>query len=340
MRRPLIIIINSSTFGKHFSAHIRRLESFATVEHLTVPAGIGAADLAARIRHADGIIASVTPKFPRHTLEQCTRLVHLVRHGIGCDNVDLEAATDLGIGVSRVKGLVEREAVAEYAVGLLIAAARKIPQGRSAVQQDHWAGRSAFIGMELSGKTVGIIGLGNIGSRSAEILHKGFNARIIASDPYITNERFQQFNATPVSLPQLLKDSDAVLFHCPLTPETQRMLGPAEFALLKPGSILVNTCRGELVEEDALYDALLNGPLGAYATDVVEGEPIDSSHRLTQLDNTIITPHLGGYSWESLEGMGLTCVEDMEAVFVHRSPAGELANPAILEKQFRQWPLS
>ncbi|MDQ3843920.1 MAG: hydroxyacid dehydrogenase, partial [Bacteroidota bacterium] len=296
MNRPLISIVNSSTFGKHFTEHISTLEKFADIQHVTVPADIEADALAEKIRDSDGIIASVTPRFPRKTLEQCTRLKLLVRHGIGCDNVDLVAATELGIPVSRVKGIVEREAVAEYAVALLMAASRLLPQGREAVRNSQWATRSRMIGMELLGKTIGIIGLGNIGSRSAEILSNGFNTNIIASDPYIAKERFKQFNATEVSLKELISRSNAILFHCPLTDETKRMLGKAQFAAMQKGAVLVNTCRGELVDEDALYEALQNGPMSAYATDVVEGEPIDGNHRLAKLDNVIITPHLGGYS--------------------------------------------
>lgn len=333
MSRPLISIVNSSTFGKHFTEHISTLEQFADLRHVTVPADIDGDALAEKIKDSDGIIASVTPKFPRKTLEQCTKLRLLVRHGIGCDNVDLVAATELGIPVSRVKGIVEREAVAEYAIALLMAGSRLLPQGAQAVKNSEWATRSKMVGMELLGKTIGIIGLGNIGSRSAEILSNGFNAKVIATDPYIAKERFAQFNATEVSLEELIKSANAILFHCPLTDETKRMLGKEQFASMKKGAVLVNTCRGELIDEDALCDALKNGPLGAYASDVVEGEPIDGNHRLAKIDNAIITPHLGGYSWESLHGMGQTCVDDSVAVFQNNGVPGELANPEVLNKR-------
>jgi phosphoglycerate dehydrogenase-like enzyme len=190
MSRIRISIVNSSTFGKHFKEHIAALEKFADIQHITVPADIDGDALAKKIKHSDGIIASVTPKYPRKTLEQCTKLKLLVRHGIGCDNVDLAAATELGIQVSRVKGIVEREAVAEYAVAMLMAASRLVPQGSQAVKNSEWASRSGMVGMELMGKTIGIIGLGNIGSRSAQILSNGFNATIIASDPYIMRQQY------------------------------------------------------------------------------------------------------------------------------------------------------
>lgn len=337
MSRPLISIVNSSTFGKHFKDHLKAIEEFADVQHVTVPSNIDPDTLAEKIKNADGIIASITPKFTRKTLEQCKKLVILVRHGIGCDNVDIQSATELGIMVSRVKGLVEREAVAEYAVALLIAASRLVPQGSQAVKNSQWTERYRMIGMELKGKTIGIIGLGNIGSRSAEILANGFKANVIAVDPYIDKERFNQFNAKEVSLKELISSSYAILFHCPLTAETKRMFGEKQFADMQKKPVLVNTCRGELIDENALYNALNNGLLGAYATDVVEGEPIDGNHRLAKLDNVIITPHLGGYSWESLHGMGQTCVDDVISVFQKGGIAGELANPEVLQKEYRKW---
>src|SRR5688500_16825431 len=293
MNRPLISIVNSSTFGKHFTEHVSTLEKFADIRHVTVPADIDADALAEKIKDSDGIIASVTPKFARKTLEQCTKLKLLARHGIGCDNVDLMAATELGIQVSRVKGIVERGAVAEYAVGLLMAASRLLPQGSQAVKNSQWASRSHMVGMELRGKTIGIIGLGNIGSRSAEILSNGFKANIIASDPYIDKERFRQFNAADVSLEELITRSNAILFDSPHTTETKRMLDKARIEAMQKSAVIVNADQGEFVAEDDFYEELQQGPLGAYATNVVQGESIDGNHRLAKLNNTSITPQLG-----------------------------------------------
>jgi len=337
MTKPQITIVNSSTFGKHFLEHISALEHFADISRVDVPIDIAAADLVAKLSEADGIIASVTPKFPAEVLSKLPKLVALFRHGIGCDNVDLQAATKLGIRVSRVQGLVERNAVAEHAISLLVSAARYIPQGREAVRNSEWSARSGFIGLEFSGKTFGIIGLGNIGSRSCEILTRGFSSKVLAFDPHITAEKFKEFGATSASLDQVLAESEAVLFHCPLTEQTKRLLGAKQFASMKKGSILVNTCRGELVDESALVAALQSGHLGAYATDVVEGEPIDGNHRLAKLPNVIITPHLGGYTWESLRGMGQTGVDDMISVFQKNENPKELANPQVLNSEYRKW---
>ena len=337
MKKPKIIIVNSSSFGRHFSEHIQTLESFAELSRVDVPANISAQELAPLLKDANGIIASVTPRFERHVLDSCKDLVLLFRHGIGCDNVDLKAATDLGIRVSRVKGIVERDAVAEHTIALLMAAARYVPQGAAAVKASGWSARAGMIGLELRSKKIGIIGLGNIGSRSAEILSRGFNAEVLAFDQKAPAERFEKTGARSVSLEELLQNSSAILFHCPLNDSTRRMLSSKQFAMMKKGALLVNTCRGELVNEDDLVQALTNGQLGCYATDVVEGEPIDGNHRLAKLDNVIITPHLGGYSWESLGGMGQTGVDDMLEVFTKNGAPGELANPEVLSKEFRTW---
>lgn len=338
MQRPQISIVNSSTFGKHFAEHISALERFADLHRLDVAADINAADLREKLLNADGIIASVTPRFPAELLSALPKLILLFRHGIGCDNVDLRSASEAGILVSRVKGIVEREAVSEHAISLLMAAARFLPQGHHAVTQSKWSARAGFIGLELKGKTVGIIGLGNIGSRSCEILSKGFNAKVLAVDPNVSQDAALKLGAELATLDEIIKQASVILFHCPLTEKTKRMFGKPQFAAMKKGSILVNTCRGELVDENALIDALQNGQLGAYATDVVEGEPIDGNHRLAKLSNVIITPHLGGYTTESLHGMGQTGVDDMIAVFTQGKLPGELANPEVLNKPYRTWP--
>jgi len=333
--RPKIAILNSSSFGKHHPDQIARLEAFAELKRVTVPPDVSAQVLTQALGNVDGIIASVTPKITRDTLSELSNLRLLARHGIGCDNVDLVAATELGIPVSRVKGILERDAVAELAVSLIMATARFIPQGFLAVRESRWEDRSKFIGIELRGKRVGLIGLGNIGSRVAEIMGLGFNSEIVAYDPHIDPAEVKI--ATLVGLEELLTTSDVISFHCPLTAETKRILNADRFKLIKRGARLINTCRGELLDESTLVEALKSGALTSYGTDVVEGEPIDGSHRLAQLPNALILPHLGGYSHESLRGMGETMVTDCENVFLKGEAPGQLANPEVTSKEYRKW---
>jgi phosphoglycerate dehydrogenase-like enzyme len=335
--KPDIVILNSSSFGKHHPDQIRRLEEFAKLRRVNVPADISAKELTAALGNPDGIIASVTPRIPGQTLQALTKLTLLARHGIGCDNVDLKAATELGIPVAKVEGIVERDAVAELALALILSAARYLQPGAIAVKESRWQDRSQFIGIELRNKRIGLIGLGNIGSRVAEILSRGFNSEVVACDPYLPQEAFSERCARSVSLDELLQSSDVISFHCPLKEDTRRMLGRDRFRLIKPGAILINTCRGELLEEEILVDALKSGQLRAYGTDVVEGEPIDGSHRLLKLPNVIVLPHLGGYSVESLRGMGETMVNDCIRVFQKGEPPALLANPEVLNKGLRRW---
>ncbi len=337
-RRPRICILNSSSFGKHHSDHISKLESFALLSRVDVDAAISAEDLLKAVGQVDAIIASVTPRLTSDFLLQQPDLRIVARHGIGCDNVDVAKATELGILVTNVEGVVERDSVAELAVALATAVARHVPQGAECVKQGRWAERSRFIGPELTRKTAGIIGLGNIGSRSAEILAGGFQCRVLAYDPYIPPENFVKFLAQKCGLEELLAQSDFVFLHCPLTKETRRMLGRERLAGMKKGAIIVNTCRGELLDEDALVEALKSGQLRGYGTDVVEGEPIDGTHRLLHLPGVVVLPHLGGYSFESLRGMGDTMVNDCMSVFVDKSLPKRVYNPEVLKNPLlRRW---
>ena len=152
---------------------------------------------------------------------------------------------------------------------------------------------------------------------------------MIACDPYVSAEEIAARHASKVDLDTLLADSQIISLHCPLTAETSRMLGAEQIARMRPGVILVNTCRGEIYNQADLIAALESGKVGGYATDVVEGEPIDANHVLLKTPNVIITPHLGGYSVVSLRGMGQTMVEDMRRVFVEGAFPGVIANPQI-----------
>lgn len=331
-----IAIVNSSSFALHFKEHLSELQSFADVKRVDFGKNPTAEEMLAELKDVQGIIASVTPRFPEEVLSKLPELVLLSRHGIGCDNVDLQAATKAGILVSKVAGIVEQDAVAEQAVALMLSVGRAIPQGFLAVRESRWADRGRYLGIELSQQRIGLIGLGNIGSRVAQILKQGFRSEVLAYDPALSAEEISARFAKPVSLEELLKTSDIVSFHCPLTAESRRMLSRERFQLLKSGAILINTCRGELLDEDALFEALKTGALRAYGTDVVEGEPIDGTHRLLSLENVLVVPHLGGYTLQSLRGMGETMVKDMQRVFLQGDLPGVLANPEVLEGEYRK----
>jgi phosphoglycerate dehydrogenase-like enzyme len=325
-----IAIVNSSSFGVSYPEHLRKLEEFAEIIRVDIPKGASASIFHEKLSNADGIIASVTPMYTREVLLGLPKLQLLARHGVGCDNVDLDTCAELGIAVSKVGPQIERESVAQMALGLMNASARRIMEGCSIVKAGEWSKRAQIpLGVDFNGATIGLIGIGAIGKTVSRILSLGFQAKVIAYDPYVSAEVVTANHATKVEFDELLQKSCIISLHCPLTSETSRMFCAKQLAAMSDGAIIVNTCRGELFDQADLIDALASGKLGGYATDVVEGEPIGKDHVLLSTPNVIITPHLGGYSVVSLRGMGETMVDDMCRVFVENKFPGVIANDKI-----------
>lgn len=336
-KKPLIAIVNSSSFGISYPEHLRRLEKFADLVRVEIPKGAGASVFHEMLDHVNGIIASVTPVYTREVLLGLPKLQFIARHGVGCDNVDLDTCTELGIVVSKVGPQVERESVAQMALGLMHASARRIVEGNSMVRAGEWGKRAKIsLGVDFNGATIGLVGIGAIGSTVARILTHGYRAKVIAYDPYLDAQEISSRHATKVSFDELLEQSCIISVHCPLTTETSRMFRAQQLEAMNDGIIIVNTCRGEIFNQDDLIVALESGKVGGYATDVVEGEPIDADHVLLATRNVIVTPHLGGYSVVSLRGMGETMVEDMTRVFVENKFPGVITNPKVLQSSLRR----
>lgn len=328
--KRVIAIVNSSSFGISYPEHLRRLEEFADLVRVEIPNNAPASVFHDKLREADGIIASVTPVYTRDVLLGLPKLQLLARHGVGCDNVDLTTCAELGIAVSKVGPEVERESVAQMAIGLMNASARRIVEGASIVKSGEWSKRAKLaLGVDFKGATIGLVGIGAIGKTVARILTLGFQARVIAYDPYVSTEEIAARHATKVEFDELLAQSSFISLHCPLTAETSRMFCAKQIQAMNDGVILVNTCRGEIFNQSDLVAALESGKVSGYATDVVEGEPIGADHVLLDTRNVIVTPHLGGYSVVSLRGMGETMVDDMRRVFVENSFPGVIANEKI-----------
>ncbi|MDO4582061.1 MAG: phosphoglycerate dehydrogenase [Bacillota bacterium] len=256
----------------------------------------------------DGLIVRSQPIVDKQLLEAATRLKVVGRAGNGVDNIDMEAATDRGIIVVNTPDSNSVSAC-ELTIGLLISVCRNIPQANNSIKSGEW-GRSRFQGHELSGKTLGIIGLGRIGNLVAKRM-RAFDMDIIAYDPYITDERFRQANVRKaVSLEELLREVDYLTIHTPKTPETIGMVGAEQFAMMKDGVRVVNCARGGLYDEAALADALRSGKVAAAACDVLAKEPcLDSP--LYELDNFIVTPHIGATTDEAQENVGITVADEV-----------------------------
>ncbi len=331
MSKKRAVIVNSKSFGK-FTDAVRELEKFCQVSRIDVPKDIRGADLAEKLRGAHFVIATSHPKYDQAFFENNGDVVSILVHGIGVDNVDIKAATDNGVVIVKVPGIVEREAVAELTVSLMLNALRHVVQASNKVREGKWAERAKYVGSELAGKTVGIIGMGNIGSRVAELLINGFNAKVMAYDPYIPAEKIRAMGAEPADLDSLLRNSDIITIHCPLTKETYHLLDEDGFKKLKKGVILVNAARGALIDTGALVKALEEGIVAAAALDVVEGEPIDQSHPLLKYENVIITPHIGAYTLEALTGMDRSLINAVNSLLKGDIPEG-IVNREVFEKE-------
>ncbi|MDR2834071.1 MAG: hydroxyacid dehydrogenase [Streptococcaceae bacterium] len=323
-----IAIINSSSFGQNFPEHIEQLEQYGTVERFNVPTHLPAKELAEVLADHEIIISSVTPFFTREffELKQNTKLIS--RHGIGYNNIDMEAATEYGVPVTIVSPEVENDAVAENAVAILLANMRKVLPAEQATKSSNWALRNTFLGRQVREKTVGIIGFGNIGSRVGEIMYGGFKVRLLIYDPYVTPERLALPGVEQVELDYLLANSDVISLNAKITHETKYMISDREFDLMKDGVYIVNTARGELFDEDALIRALDSGKLAGVSMDVVENEPIDGTHRLLTYENVIITPHTSAYTSECLYEMGNKCVSDVIHL-LSKKPLKVQVNPEV-----------
>jgi D-3-phosphoglycerate dehydrogenase / 2-oxoglutarate reductase len=224
----------------------------------------------------------------------------VARAGIGLDNVDVAAATERGVMVvnAPTSNIVS---AAEHAVALLLAAARRIPAADASLREGEWK-RSQFTGVEVAGKTVGVIGLGRIGVLFAQRM-AAFDVDLIAYDPYIQPGRAAQLGVRLVPLEELLREADFISIHLPKTPETVGLIGADQFATARRGVILINAARGGLVDEEALADALKSGQVGAAGVDVYAAEPCTDSP-LFALPNTVVTPHLGASTTEAQDKAG------------------------------------
>src|SRR3712207_1693156 len=262
--------------------------------------GADRAALLPALADAAAVMVRSATQIDAEALSAAPNLKVVARAGIGLDNVDVAAATERGVMVvnAPTSNIVS---AAEHAVALLLAAARHIPSADASLRQGQWK-RSTFTGVEVTDKTIGVIGLGRIGVLVAQRL-AAFDVELIAYDPYIQPGRAAQLGIRLVSLEELLREADFITIHLPKTPETVGLLGAAELASTKRGVILVNAARGGLVDEAALVDALKSGQVGAAGIDVYAKEPCTDSELFT-LPNTVVTPHLGASTTEAQDKAG------------------------------------
>ncbi len=276
--------------------------------------------LLAALADADAVLVRSATKVDAEAIAAAPKLKVVARAGVGLDNVDIKAATAAGVMVvnAPTSNIIS---AAELTVGHILSLARHIPAAHAALAQGQWK-RSAYTGVELYEKTVGIIGLGRIGALITARL-QAFGVNVIAYDPYVTSARAQQLGVTLVTLDELLEQSDFITIHMPKTPETTGMIGDEQLAKMKPTAYVVNVARGGLIDEDALYRALTGGVIAGAGLDVFVSEPPKDS-ALLALPNVVVTPHLGASTDEAQEKAGVSVAKSVRLAL-----SGELVPDAV-----------
>jgi D-3-phosphoglycerate dehydrogenase len=266
----------------------------------------------------------------KEVVDAAPQLRVIGRAGIGVDNIDVDAATKRGIAVMNTPG-GNNVTTAEHAISMLLSLARSIPQATASMKAGKWE-KSKFTGSEISNKTLGIVGVGNIGRLVAERA-QGLKMKVIAYDPFIPEAKAHEMGIELVTLDALLQRADFVSIHTPLLPETRNLIDAAALAKMKPAARLINCARGGIVDEQALAEALRNKKLAGAALDVFEQEPVPADHPLLQLDNVICTPHLGAATAEAQVAVSVAVAEQIVDFLVHNVTRNAVNMPSISAEQ-------
>lgn len=276
---------------------------------------------------AAAILFRIQPPCTQRLMASCPRLKVVGRYGVGLDSIDLAAATRLGIAVVHAPGS-NSDSVAEHAVMLMLCCVKKARVVDRATRQGEWRGPHIRGITELKGATLGIIGVGNIGRRVAHIA-RGFGMHVLGFDPYVPFDELRRREVEPVpDLADLLARSDIVTCHTPLTPETRHMISERAIARMKDGAVFINTSRGRVQEERALFEALMRGKLSGAGLDVWEEEPVPPDNPLLNLDNVVCTAHVAGLSETASRNIATMAASEILRVLRGEKPM-VLGNPDL-----------
>ena len=297
-----------------------------------MPDGLGAAEIKAILPEYDALIVRSRTKVTADLIENATRLKVVGRAGTGVDNIDVEAASARGILVMNTPG-ANAMAAAEHTMAMMLALARHIPQATDSMRHGQWE-KKKFVGTELYHQTLGIIGLGNIGSIVADRA-LAMKMDVLAHDPHVVPEMAAALGAGYVSLDELLARSDFITIHTPLTDQTRRVLNRDTLSKTKPGVRILNCARGGLIDEDALYEFLVKGHVAGAALDVFEKEPPVGS-RLLDLPNVIFTPHLGASSLQAQENVSRAIASQILDYLQHGLIRNAINFPSISMKDYER----
>ncbi|MGA2973608.1 MAG: D-glycerate dehydrogenase [Candidatus Bathyarchaeia archaeon] len=280
----------------------------------------------------DGLLSLLTDKIDAELMNRARKLRVISNCAVGFDNIDVQEATKRGIIVSNTPGVLT-DTTADFAFALLMAAARRVVEGDRVVRAGKWKtwGPMILLGQDVHGSTLGIIGLGRIGSAMAKRA-KGFGMRILYSDVVRNKQAEEELGIEYVNIDTLFTRSDFITIHTTLTPETHHLIDQKQFEKMKRTAVLVNTSRGPIVDNMALYDALRSGKIAYAALDVTEPEPIPADHPLLTLDNVIVVPHIASASVATRTKMGLMAADNLIAGLKGEMPPNPV-NPEVLGKR-------
>ena len=306
--------------------HKEAVEILKKVGDVEIATNLSREELKRKIEDVDVIVVRSGTKLTRDILECAKKLKIIARAGVGVDNIDVEYATERGIIVVNSPD-ASSISVAELTIGLMLAAARNIPQATASLKRGEWD-RKSFKGIELYGKTLGVIGLGRIGQQVVKRA-RAFGMNIVGYDPYIPEEVARDLGVKLLNdINELCKVSDFITLHVPLTPKTRHMIGREQISLMKKNAIIINCARGGLIDEEALYEALRDRRIRSAALDVFEEEP-PKDNPLLKLDNVIGTPHQGASTEEAQKSAGIIVAEQIVKI-LRGEPAENIVNlPAI-----------
>ena len=282
------------------------------------------------IKGIHAVIVRTAP-FTREIIECADKLEAIGRHGVGVDNIDIKAASERGIPVVHTPN-ANMASVAEHAIGFILALAKRLVISDKATRQGNFALREEFAASDLEGKTLGIVGAGRIGSTLAKKCKAAFNMKVLAYDPYLSPEKAKEMEVSlGDSLPELLKESDFVSIHVPLTKDTRDLIGEKELKFMKRTAFLINVGRGRIVDEKALAKALKEEWIAGAATDVFSQEPPDPDNPLLKIKNIILSPHMAALTKECVIRMATGAAQGVLDV-LRGNKARYIANLDLLKK--------
>ena len=301
------------------------LDLLRTGTEVDVKRGLNETELIDIIKDYEALVVRSETKVTPAVIRAGGQLKVIARAGIGVDNIDLEAATVAGIPVVNAP-IGNTVAAAEHTMALMLSLARNVPQAYASMKNGEWK-RSAYMGVEVRGKVLGVVGLGRVGTEVA-IRAKAFGMKLVAYDPFVSPDYASRLGAQVVSLDELLVSSDFITLHTPLTPNTNKLIGSRELGLMKPDARLINVARGELVDEAALLEALQADKLGGVALDVFVEEPPDDM-TLAQHSRVISTPHLGASTEEAQREVAIEAAGQVLAILDGQSASNMVNAPVV-----------